>query len=57
MAQFKFTCLLMPTGIHKITGLPFEIDQYESDKKIEDLDIQVGSFANQSSNLQLLMIL
>jgi hypothetical protein len=47
----------MPTGIHKITGLPFEIDQYESDKKIEDLDIQVGSFANQSSNLQLLMIL
>ena len=43
MAQFKFTVLLMPNGPHKITGLPFDPELVESDKKIEDLDIQVGA--------------
>jgi len=40
VAQFKFTVLLMPNGPHKITGLPFDLDSVESDKKIDDLDIQ-----------------
>ena len=41
VAQFKFTVLLMPNGPHKITGLPFDTEIVESDKKIEDQDIQV----------------
>ncbi len=41
MAQFKFTVLLMPNGPHKITGLPFDTEVLETDKKIDDLDIQV----------------
>jgi len=36
VAQFKFTVLLMPSGLHKITGLPFDPDLYESEHKIED---------------------
>jgi curved DNA binding protein len=39
VAQFKFTVLLMPNGPHKITGLPFDPDSCQSDKKIEDVDI------------------
>ena len=41
VAQFKFTVLLMPNGPHKITGLPVDVDSLQTDKKIEDLDIQV----------------
>lgn len=40
VAQFKFTVLLMPNGPDKITGLPFDPATCESDKSIEDLDIQ-----------------
>ena len=32
----------MPNGPHKITGLPFDLDAVESDKKIDDLDINVS---------------
>jgi curved DNA binding protein len=39
VAQFKYTVLLMPSGPHKITGLPFEAELYESEKKIEDEEI------------------
>ena len=41
VAQFKFTVLLMPNGPHKITGLPFDPAILETDKKIDDLDVQV----------------
>ncbi len=41
MAQFKFTVLLMPTGSHKITGLPIDPSHYESEYKIEDEEIKV----------------
>merc|ERR1712235_83382 len=41
VAQFKFTTLLMPNGPLRITGLPFDVAQYESDKKIEDEEILV----------------
>ena len=46
VAQFKFTVLLMPNGPHKITGVPLDLDTIESEKSIEDLDIQV-SYRNQ----------
>lgn len=42
MAQFKFTVLLMPNGPHKITGINFDPETCDSDKKIDDLDIQVS---------------
>lgn len=36
IAQFKFTVLLMPSGSHKITGLPFDASLCESDITIQD---------------------
>ena len=45
VAQFKFTTLLMPNGPLRITGLPFDVAQYESEKKVEDEEILV-SFSN-----------
>jgi len=36
VAQFKATVLIMPSGLLKITGLPFESDHYQSEYKIED---------------------
>merc|ERR1711970_1616502 len=40
VAQFKFTVLLMPNGPMKITGLPFDADVYQSEKSVEDIEIQ-----------------
>ena len=31
----------MPNGPHKITGLPFDEEQYKSEFTVEDLEIQV----------------
>lgn len=39
VAQFKFTILLMPSGTHKITGLPIQADQFESEHKIVDEEL------------------
>lgn len=36
VAQFKFTVLLMPSGSHKITGLPIDLKMYQSEHKITD---------------------
>lgn len=44
VAQFKFTVLLMPSGLHKITGLPFDPTLYESQYKIEDEETKVSLF-------------
>jgi len=52
VAQFKFTVLLMPNGPDKITGLPFDPATCESDKSIEDLDIQVN-FKLDNSRIQI----
>ena len=41
VAQFKFTTLLMPNGPMRITGLPFDPNNFESDHKIEDEEIKV----------------
>ncbi|KOC70023.1 Proliferation-associated protein 2G4 [Habropoda laboriosa] len=40
VAQFKFTVLLMPNGPHKITGIPFDIDMYQSDCVVEDPELK-----------------
>jgi len=36
VTQFKATVLVMPSGLLKITGLPFDSDLYESEHKVED---------------------
>ncbi|XP_054281507.1 proliferation-associated protein 2G4-like [Macrosteles quadrilineatus] len=36
VVQFKFTVLLMPNGPHRITGLPFEAELYQSDLAVSD---------------------
>lgn len=40
VAEFKFTVLLMPSGQLKITGLPIDLDLYQSEFKITDSDIK-----------------
>ncbi len=40
-AQFKFTVLLMPNGPHKITGIPFDLDMYQSDCVVDDPELKV----------------
>lgn len=40
VAEFKYTVLLMPNGQMKITGLPLDLDLYESEYKINDNDIK-----------------
>ncbi|XP_076342034.1 proliferation-associated protein 2G4-like isoform X2 [Tachypleus tridentatus] len=36
VAQFKFTVLLMPSGLHKITGEAVDWDMYETEHDIKD---------------------
>jgi len=36
VAQFKYTVLLMPSGTHQITGLPLDLELYNSEHKIDD---------------------
>lgn len=52
VAQFKFTTLLMPNGPMRITGLPFDGANYESEHKIEDEEINkiLASSASRKSN-------
>jgi curved DNA binding protein len=40
VAQFKFTVLLMPNGPMKITGLPFEMDNYQSEYSVQDEELK-----------------
>lgn len=41
VAQFKFTVLLMPSGINLVTGLPFNVDKYESEHSVLDAALKV----------------
>ncbi|CAG5113915.1 Oidioi.mRNA.OKI2018_I69.chr2.g8005.t1.cds [Oikopleura dioica] len=52
VTQFKFTTLLMPNGPLKITGLPFDPSQYESEFKIECEEIKtlLASSVSRKSN-------
>ncbi|KFM70392.1 Proliferation-associated protein 2G4, partial [Stegodyphus mimosarum] len=36
VAQFKFTVLLMPSGSHKITSGPIDLDLYETELVVDD---------------------
>jgi curved DNA binding protein len=36
VAEFKYTVLLMPNGTMKITGLPLELDSYQTENSITD---------------------
>ncbi len=40
VAQFRFTAILMPNGLMKITGLPFDSSLYKSDLKTKDADVK-----------------
>lgn len=40
MAQFKYTVLLMPSGINLVTGLPVDLSQYESEHNILDAELK-----------------
>lgn len=46
VAQFKFTVLLLPSGTHRITGLPFDKSQCKSDRSIKDPELNVRTFNN-----------
>lgn len=39
VAQFKYTVLVLSSGVLKVTGLPFEGELYDSECKIEDKEI------------------
>ncbi|KAJ8677262.1 hypothetical protein QAD02_013049 [Eretmocerus hayati] len=49
VAQFKFTVLLMPSGTHKITGIPFQTEVYESSHVVEDADLKVNNCLSMSA--------
>lgn len=39
VSQFKYTVLLTPTGILKVSGLPFDASVYESEHKVVDEEL------------------
>nr|KAG5707119.1 hypothetical protein BaRGS_011830 [Batillaria attramentaria] len=40
VAQFKATVILMPNGPLKITGLPFDVDLFQTEHKVEDEEVK-----------------
>ncbi|KAG8191236.1 hypothetical protein JTE90_003249 [Oedothorax gibbosus] len=54
VAQFKFTVLLMPTGSHKITSGPIDLDIYETSLEVEDdsLKTLLNSRSSKSSRVK-----
>ncbi|CAO4374642.1 unnamed protein product [Caenorhabditis nigoni] len=40
VAQFKATVLVMPNGLLKIAGLPFDSEVYQSERSVRDKDLQ-----------------
>jgi hypothetical protein len=44
VAEFKYTVLLMPNGTMKITGLPIDLDSYQTENQIVDESIKVFSY-------------
>lgn len=40
VAQFKYTVLLMPSGINLVTGLPFDLASFESEHNILDAELK-----------------
>lgn len=44
VAEFKYTVLITQTGTVKITGLPIDVDVYQTENKITDENIKVKYF-------------
>ena len=42
VAEFKFTVLIMPNNTMKITGLPLDLDCYQTENSITDEAIKVN---------------
>ncbi len=42
VAEFKYTVLIMPNGTTKITGLPIDLEMFETENKITDESINVS---------------
>jgi len=40
VAQFKYTVLLMPSGINLVTGLPFKIEKFQSEHSITNPELK-----------------
>jgi hypothetical protein len=49
VAEFKYTVLLMPNGTMKITGLPLEIENFQTENQIVDEAIKVGRRQNKET--------
>ena len=41
VAEFKFTVLIMPNNTMKITGIPVDLEQYQSENQILDENMKV----------------
>lgn len=41
VAQFKYTVLIMPTGVNLVTGLPFAVEKFQSEFSIPDGELKV----------------
>ena len=41
VAEFKYTVLIMPNGTMKITGLPVELESYQTENQITDESLKV----------------
>merc|ERR1712086_441510 len=39
LAHFKFTCLTLPTGTMKISGLPFDVSQFKTEQSLKDEEL------------------
>lgn len=39
LAHLKFTCLILPTGTIKLSGLPVNVDQFKSEHKLKDEEL------------------
>ncbi|CAH0729307.1 unnamed protein product, partial [Brenthis ino] len=50
VAQFKFTALLLPSGTHRITGLPFDKSQCKTDRIIKDPELNALLNSSAKSN-------
>lgn len=44
VAEFKYTVLIMPNGTMKITGLPVELEYYQTENQITDESLKVFKF-------------
>jgi hypothetical protein len=46
VAEFKFTVLIMPNNTMKITGLPIDLDCFQTENSITDETIKVRLYVN-----------